>query len=674
MLPTRAPARLASAAAALWGALLLSRPLAENDLFWHLMLGRAVARAGARTVPEPSALSSVSPLATVPEWLWDVLAWEAASVSTALLSLFVMGCGALAAWLIVRLVFAESRGAPWPLAVGLSALVLAATSVRFRERPETLALALAAASLLLGRRAVRRPRPSTLAGAVALAVTWAQVHGTFVLALPLFLAAALEHRTRSRRALLATAGLLALSLATGPHGLSVAAFVSDHLAGDAVRHIIDMSAPTWDDLDPARQPFHFIGVGLALVALVPAALGLTRRRPLALALLGVVLGLTSVRAVAWAVLCLVPQLGLVLRASRRRPSPRLAAALGAAGVLALALVTARFAQRVGPFLDFDLRATELPREGVAALASLPAGSVVWTSYGVGAAVGFLADGHLRVTIDSRTPLHFGDAEFALSRDCRARGPCFARAAEALHVEAAVVERGDECTMLARHGDFVPVAVNARYATFARRRHGLPALSSIDPCAPLYLSRTACEPGFAAELARLAPAGEDFLRSLSTLQRLHCGEPVEPAAADALLSRSPRWPAVRTAAGQAWLRAGQPDLAVERLLPLLEGGFPPAVPLLHEALTKLPPEARRARLDAVVATLDDRTPAPFRALRAITAAELDDVDVARVEAVRAAAAGEKSVIPVLRALARQAARTEEAAVELGWAELLEREAP
>lgn len=661
--------RLVTAAAAVWGALVLSRPLAENDLFWHLMLGRAVVRAGSRTVPEPSAVATLPPTATAPEWLWDVLAWTSAQAGPAALTLFVMACGALAAATTLQLVFAESRRAPWPLAAAVGTLVLAAASVRYRERPETLALAFAAGTILLGRRVARRPAPLAVAGLVGLAVLWAQVHGTFVLALPLFLASALEARPATRKQVLLAGGLLALSLATGPHGLSLAAFISDHLAGDAVRHIVDMSAPTWADLDPTRQPFHFLTVGLSLLALGPAAFGVTRRRPLALALLGVLLGLTSVRAVSLWALCLVPQLGLVLRWSARSLRRALVPTAAALALVVLGVVTARVESRVGPFFAFDYRATELPREALAALAPLPVGSVVWTSYGVGAAVGYLADGRLRVTIDSRTPLHFGDAEFALSRDCRAKLPCFKRAAEALAVEAAVVERGDECAMLASHGDFVPVAVNARYATFARAKHGLPALAAIDACAPLYLSRAACEPSFDAELTRLAPAGPDFTAALSALRALACGGSVSPVDLEGLLSRSPRWPALRTAVGQAWLRSGDPSRAVERLLPLADTAFGPALPVLHEALSKLPAEARRPALDRVVAGLDDQAPAPFRALRAVTAAEQGDAVVARLEALRAAAAGDRSVAPVLSALLKDAPTPEQALEYENWLRVL-----
>ena len=45
----------------LWAAWVSWRPYTENDPFWHLMLGRAVLRAGSRVVPEPSAIADLTP-------------------------------------------------------------------------------------------------------------------------------------------------------------------------------------------------------------------------------------------------------------------------------------------------------------------------------------------------------------------------------------------------------------------------------------------------------------------------------------------------------------------------------------------------------------------------------------------------------------------------------------
>lgn len=663
---------LVSGLAAAWGALIVSRPIAENDVFWHLMLGRAVERAGSRVVPEPSGLPSLASPVSVPEWLWDVLAWRSWSMGgAAVLTLFVMLCAALAGWAFAQVAFDETRGRHPVAAATLTGLALAAASVRFRERPETLALAFAALSLWAGRHAVRSRAPGAHVAVVLIALLWAQVHGTFVLAVPLFAVNLLSHHPSARHTSLLTGGLLGLALLTGPHGFAVVDFVGRHLAGDAVRHLIDMAAPTWSDLDPSRPPFHAIALLLAALALVPAAFGVRRWRSLAFAALALGLGLTSVRAVSLSALLLLPQAAVVVRALSGHLKTRVLQVSLAVALVLVGVVTWRFATRVGPLLAFSVKDSELPAEGLQALSSLPKGTTVWTSYNVGAAVGLLSDGALRVTIDSRTPLHFGDVEFAVSRDCRARLPCFKRAVEALQVGAAVVERGDECAMVATHPDFVPVAVNARYATFARRTFGVPPLQRIDVCAPNYLSASACDESFEQELTRLESAGADFLGFLRFARQLQCTGTTDAGQLSVLLARKPHWPVLRATTGLAQLRAREPALAVETLLPLVDAAYAPALPTLHEALSALAPAERRAPLERIVRVLDDATPAPFHALRATTAAELDDVEVARFEAVRAAAAGERSVLPLLRALAATAGTPEEQQVFLGWAATLEK---
>ncbi len=126
--------RITVALSAAWGALILSRPIFENDFFWHLTLGREVARAGSRTVVEPSAFNwGVERTMAVPEWLWDLLAWRAFSSSETAAAMFVSLCGALAAGAIALFVASEVKVRA--LVPAVTALVLCAMSVRFKERP-----------------------------------------------------------------------------------------------------------------------------------------------------------------------------------------------------------------------------------------------------------------------------------------------------------------------------------------------------------------------------------------------------------------------------------------------------------------------------------------------------------------------------------------------------------
>lgn len=645
--------------AGLWGAVILSRPLTENDLFWHLMLGRSVSREHARTVLEPSAVSwGVEQHLAVPEWLWDVTAWL--SWSAGLLPLFVAACGFIAASVIT---FWVARPSSKWLTPVVTFFLLGALSARFKERPETLALALAAAFLIVGRGLIKRASVSSTVALLVLEVLWAQVHGTVVFAVPFFVVLCLDARVGELKRLALISGALVLGLFTQPAGLGFLDFLSSHASGDAVRHIIDMSAPQWSELNPATAPYHFIAVVLSLVAIAGVPFGIWRRSSLVMLGLGIGLALLSTRAVAWWAMCLAPQLMLSLTIFTRARSRVLSLALlFALSVASLAWVTVRLESRVGPFFAFTVRQTEIPAEALAAFAPLPRGAVIWTSFIPGAAVGFLADGQFRVTMDSRTPLHFDDVAYATYRDCRSSPTCLQNAVTAMNVQAAVVERGDECSAFAKVPGFVPVAVNARYAAFAR---GLTPLVTIDPCAPMYLTARACEPAFDDELKRLEPAGAAFTSFLREARALRCGAQVDVSTLERLLADNPRWPTLRVMTGMAELRAGNAMLAVKTLLPAVETHFPPALTPMLQALSSLDAATRAPTLAALSRTLDDQTPAALRTLAALTAAELGDEATARFEGTRAAAAGEKAVLPVLDALEKTSTSEAQRAELRGW---------
>jgi hypothetical protein len=89
---------------ALYGGLLASRRLDEDDVFFHLSLGRAVLRAGARTVPEPTAFSDFSDPAVASEWLWSLTSYGLfRAAGYAGLCLFGVGLAALVAYGVLRL-------------------------------------------------------------------------------------------------------------------------------------------------------------------------------------------------------------------------------------------------------------------------------------------------------------------------------------------------------------------------------------------------------------------------------------------------------------------------------------------------------------------------------------------------------------------------------------------
>lgn len=629
--------------AALWAFVISSRQLVENDLFWHLMLGRAVAREGGRTVVEPSAFTFGVPRSlSVPEWLWDVLAWFSWQLGEVGVALFVCTCAALAAG---ALVFAVSRFGRGLVVPTVTAFVLAALSVRIKERPETLALAWAALFMALSVSVVRRFSIARVVALVVVEVLWAQTHGTFVLAAPMFVSAVLIAPLAKWKRLGGVLALVIIALITGPAGFGVVGFVSSHVSGDAVAHIIDMADPTWADFNPASVPYHFIAAALTLVALLGALTGVWSWSSLAFLGLGVVVATTSVRGVAWWALFLVPQLALTLNVASRRRFVGVVSLVIA--VSTLGWVTVRFEKRMGPFFSFSVKSSELPYEAVAAM---PDGATVWTSFEVGAAVGLISDGRLRVSIDSRTPMVFDDAAFALSRDCAAKPECLKRAFAAMNVSGAIVERS-ACAALINEGSLAPVAVNARYAAFAKG--GVP-LATIDVCSAMYVTSRSCDDAaFAADVARLRPAGEAFITFLEQAAAVRCGRAFDLPKLEALLSSQKRWSALMVVVATAREKNGDARGAAELSSRALTSGFSSALGPLQSSLSKLDSKQRAVVLDEVISALDDQTPSSLRALRALAAAENDEGDVARLQSLRAAAAGEKSVLPVLIALAKTA---------------------
>ncbi|MGV3623587.1 MAG: hypothetical protein ACO1OB_22400 [Archangium sp.] len=647
-------------AAALWAFVISSRQLVENDVFWHLMLGRAVSRSGSRTVVEPSAFTFGQDRSlSVPEWLWDLLAWFSWQGGEAALSVFVCACAAVAAGAVVFAVSRSARGVVIPV---VSAVVLAALSVRIKERPETLALAWAALFMGVSTLLVRRFTVGRAVALVALEILWAQTHGTFVLAVPMFVAAVLNAPLKNWPRLGGVLVVVVVALISGPAGFGVVGFVSSHVSGDAVAHIIDMADPTWADFNPGVVPYHFIAAALTLVALLGALTGAWTWSSLAFMGLGLIVASTSLRGVAWWALFLVPQLAVTLNVLRRR---RFAVvAMSVVAVSTLSWVTVRFEKRQGPFFSFSVKSSELPYEAVAAM---PDGATVWTGFEVGSAVGLISDGRVRVSIDSRTPMVFDDAAFALSRDCSTKPECLKRAFAAMNVSGAVVERSAACVAVMNEGSLAPVSVNARYAGFAK---GAAPLTTIDVCSPMYVTAKSCdEAAFAADLDRLRLAGDQFTSFLEQAAAVRCGRAFDLPKLEALLSSQRRWPALMVVVATAREKRGDAGGAAELSSRALTSGFSSALGPLQSSLGRLDAKSRASVLDEVINALDDQTPSSLRALRALTAAENGEDAVARVQSLRAAAAGEKSVLPVLQALAKTAAEPVERAEYEAWVRVL-----
>lgn len=508
---------------AFWGLLMGLVPLRENDLFWHLMLGRAVARAGARSFPEPVGLSTEQ-IAHAPEWLWELLMYRVTDTLGDLGLSVAVALGTASAavsvpWMLGRLhpITSWSRGALWSFA---SALVVAVASVRVQHRPETVSMALIPVFMVLSVEFARRPgwrKGLTIAG---LTVIWAQVHGLFVLG-PVICAVVILTSSSHRRAAVGLVVGLAPLLFSSAYGLGVVDFLARHAAGDAVRHIVDMRPPPWGLFDPRSMvigPLALIELWLAVLA------GLRRRLSLSdglLALLGVALMASSTRGMGPFALLAAPaaQQGLhALFVLWRVPVVGFSLAallLGATGW--------RWHTLRGPvgWLGMDPEST--PFAVYQALAVLPAGTAVLTSYSAGAGVGYFTDGRVKVTLDSRTPLQFSDLDFALARDAFDALTALRAYVYAKRVGGAVVERGrKECELVARLPGMIPVAVESRYAAFLSSGTGVRPLASLDVCRVGILSSRACGDDFAQDVDQLQLANPDFLQYLLAAQAIRCG--------------------------------------------------------------------------------------------------------------------------------------------------------
>jgi hypothetical protein len=602
----------------LFGFLVGLRPLRENDLFWHLTLGREVLRQGARSFPEPVGGGEAT-LAYAPEWLFDVLAfgaWRLAGDPG--LSLLVATASAAAAvavgWMLWRLgdELVDARRAAW---WGSACLAVVVASVRFKPRPETLGVVCLALLMVLAVEAGRRPTTGRLAAVALLVFTWAQVHGLFVLALPVVAAGLLDSglsHARRKLLLLAVVGALLLS---GAHGAGVFAFVSEHLHNDALEHIVDMQRPAWALFEPGAMlfgPLALVELALAGLAL---AFGRLRGSHASWAALGVLLLLSSARGLGpFAVLCAPAALagaalivGTVTRA-------RAAVALG---LLLLGLGARRHDALGGPLGQAGFAEGAVPGAVLSVLRQAPPGTVAVTSYGAGAVVGFFLGERVRVTLDSRTPLQFTALDYALARDAFQAPEAMRAWASARGATAAVVERGrPECDTLTRTPGFVAVAVDSRYAAFAAPALGLAPLETLEVCRPGLVSPRSCAPAFEADLERLREASPEFLDFLRAARALGCERaapalPLLEAWRSGAVLRSMR-PETTLVAIDGYAQHGDYEAASALAVPLASGGHAFATQRLLKVARPLPAERRRAHLGRVCEARGDACPFEVRA--------------------------------------------------------------
>lgn len=249
-------------ATALAGALAAVFPAQDPDTYFHLAIGREIAAAG--TVPRTETLCFWAE--GVPfvnhEWLFDLLAWAAYDLGgglgvTVFRALLSGGLFALAGLLALRL------GASPAFAFASVVAFLPIFRMSLEGRPHLAAYLLAAASLLVVTgRSARFGRIAILSG---LAVLWANIHGSFPVAVAIaglwvVMPTAAEDgpRERLRRAV----AVIAVAGATlvNPWGIGLIGTVLHHTD----RRILDL-VPEWWPVAWGDLPA-FDGLFLALVA------------------------------------------------------------------------------------------------------------------------------------------------------------------------------------------------------------------------------------------------------------------------------------------------------------------------------------------------------------------------------------------------------------------------
>jgi hypothetical protein len=675
---------------ALWAVWRASTGIRENETFWHLGLGRAVLREGARTVSEPWALADFPARCVVPEWLWDMLAFSLyQSGGFAALNGFFL---VLAAVLPLALCLALWRARP-DAGFGAYALVsvlgTVALSAQLGERPDVLALSFVALTLYLAERqssGARTPRPLGVLS-VVLTLVWAQVHGTFVLAPCIFGAyflAGLVTGTRRQfvRGDALWLGLVLLACLTSAHGVHAVGHVLGHTRGDAVKHLADLSSPSWAALNPRVSLFLPLSLSLfvlgALGALLARGLHVGR---LLLALCGLYIAHATLRGTVYAALLFLPwaldgavELGVWWRAER---APRLRGLLRwLVPLVLLWWLSSELDARDGPLLRFGLQRGHFPVAASVWLRRAPAGTRALTSHAVGAQLGFALDGRVRTFVDSRTPMYFDDLDFAMSRDVLIAPDNVARATRRYDFDVAIVRRDlTDCESVLRSGVFEPVLVEPLHTLFVRREGRLPftPLATLHACGTSFVSERSCSDVEAAErdLQTVGSFAAKFAAFLRLERAVTCHLPVlevvalAPSEEEAVGYEKRR----RLVLAQALVSGQQFDAAVDMLRELAATGYEPAVRLSLGALKgKSDAAGIVALLSHAADVMDDAMPIDLRAELGLACLVTGDLACARFHTMRAAARGSKRAVPALEQLAQRGAARErrEAAA---WLEVL-----
>lgn len=266
---------LAAAWVATW------RPQVDPDAWWHIAIGETIVAAGAIPSTEPFSWLTAGERFVAHSWVWDVLlasAWRAGGpTGTSLLVLPVTALIVALVWQLLEV--SAPRIAPLPRAV----LVLAAVAVTFPSwapRAQTLDIAFVLATMLVLSRYLHLGTRRELIALPLLAVLWANLHGSAILAFAICMAIAVVALPvgvrwgtwpwRSRGPILVAGSAGIAAMVVNPYGPWLLAYPFDRAVASAFSPaIVEWRPPDFGavELLPLRV---LLGAGLLVAVWLPA--------------------------------------------------------------------------------------------------------------------------------------------------------------------------------------------------------------------------------------------------------------------------------------------------------------------------------------------------------------------------------------------------------------------
>ena len=115
----------------------------------------------------------------------------------------------------------------------------------------------------------------------------------------------------------------------------------------------------------------------------------------------------------------------------------------------------------GPIGALGLSPGNDPMAAARFLDGLPRGSAVLSTFTTGASIGFWLEGRVRTYVDTRTPLHFDDTEYAVAREVWRTPHALALALDRFEIDAILTERNGSTCWNAPDG-WAPAVLEARH--------------------------------------------------------------------------------------------------------------------------------------------------------------------------------------------------------------------